>query len=71
MCTSPHEMTSAHIEEAIEYYRGLEVDTSQKYWGLKADQLAAELKWRAENGTYDTAGHSVRNETQRTESNAW
>jgi hypothetical protein len=70
---SPHEMSSARIEEMAQGYReyaekpGFESLRSGYLW--QADQLEKMLKERAEDGTYDTAGYKPgdRNETQRTE----
>ncbi len=74
MCMSPHEMTSARIEESIEYYRSYaekeSTSPSNARWARgQAGNFEKMLKERAENGTYDTAGHRPgdRNETQRTE----
>lgn len=70
MCMSPHEMTSARIEQIIENYkRYLEEDPGDRYWEGKIENFTAILKERAEDGTYDTAGHRPgdRNETHRTE----
>jgi hypothetical protein len=74
MCMSPHQMTSARIEESINYYRSYaekeSTSASNARWaqGL-IENLERVLKERAEDGTYDTAGHKPgdRNETQRTE----
>jgi hypothetical protein len=70
MCMSPHEMSSARIEEIVQWYKeDLEADPGDRYAQGQIDNFTAILKERAENGTYDTAGHQPgdRNETQRTE----
>lgn len=71
MCMSPHEMTSARIEEIVSYYKeyGEMHPKNARYAQRQVDVFTAILKERAEDGTYDTAGHRPgdRNETQRTE----
>lgn len=60
MCMSPHEMTSARIEEIIAYHeRQYAADPNGTYAGWhqrKADNFREVLKERADNGTYATAG---------------
>lgn len=60
MCMSPHEMTSAHIEELIQ---GIDKDIAQypnhvyrRIWEGRRERYVALLKERAEDGTYDSAG---------------
>jgi hypothetical protein len=60
MCTSPHEITSARIEELIV---GIEQDIAQypnhafrQIWEGRHERYTQLLKERAEDGTYDTAG---------------
>jgi hypothetical protein len=62
---SPHEMTSARIEEIIQgldedlanpNYTGPRWEDNRRYWEGRREQYAKLLKERAEAGTYDTAG---------------
>lgn len=57
MCLSPHEMSSAEIEEALASLREWvnSPDISDRYkqiWSGRIEYFEALLKERAENGTY-------------------
>lgn len=73
MCMSPHQMTSARIEEIIQSYKENLEDPKLAYYHNiyrgSIEHYEAILKERAEDGTYDTAGYRPgdRNETHRTE----
>ncbi len=75
MCTSPHEMTSARIEQHIQSLKKDLADREgldsfyRRYYEGRLESFIEILKERAEDGTYDTAGYKPgdRNETQRTE----
>lgn len=60
MCMSPHEMTSARIEEIIASSKEILEDEKdpwyQEYYQDRLEHLEALLKERAEDGTYATAG---------------
>lgn len=63
MCMSPHEMTSARIEEAslviqewIESYRAHGNESLASLWTGRLEGYEKVLKERADSGTYDTAG---------------
>lgn len=57
MCMSPHEMSSARLEDlAEEYNRYAEQaddDYGRRFYESKRDEYAKILKERAEAGTYD------------------
>lgn len=55
MCMSPHEMTSATIEERIERMEEW-VAQGAIGWQRRIDQFRELLKERANDGTYHTAG---------------
>lgn len=58
MCMSPHEMTSARLEQDLQEWRGMAEKArakgvaSTKYYDAQADRIAAILKERAEDGSY-------------------
>lgn len=63
MCMSPHEMTSARIEQNmvgiqryIDEYRAAGNESGARYWTGRLEGFEKILKERADNGTYDTAG---------------
>lgn len=67
MCMSPHEMTSARIEQILASYRE-RLAKGENEWGEPLDRWTIQtwtgkvenfeklLKERADNGTYATAG---------------
>ena len=65
MCMSPHEMSSAKIEEVLQYWKGqLEEDPNDLFAKWRVDEFEEILKERAEAGTYhddftDRSGHAT------------
>lgn len=55
MCMSPHEMTSAMIEDRIEQMKEW-IAAGSTIWSWRLHQFEQVLKERADNGTYHTAG---------------
>lgn len=51
MCMSPHEMTTARIEQYLAEMREW-VEEGDNYWAWRADEMEKILKERAEAGTY-------------------
>ena len=65
MCMSPHELSSARIEQLIQsleedlvdpQFAGERWNNYRRTWEGRRDAYVQLLKDRAEDGTYDTAG---------------
>lgn len=56
MCLSPHQMTTARLEQRIEELKDLMERRPERYpsyiWGSRLEGYEQILKERADNGTY-------------------
>lgn len=71
MCMSPHEMSSARIEQTIAHLDQELADDPDDIWARwRRDELVEVLKERAEAGTYhadhtDRTGHATARQGRR------